>query len=51
MRIQEIAEELVNLSVREVQELSMIMKNNCDMPQIASKYYDSRIQKRKKKSL
>ena len=32
MRIQEITEELVNLSTNEVQELSMIMKNNCDMP-------------------
>ena len=47
MRIQEIAEELVNLSVREVQELSMIMKS--DMPQFTSRYYDNKIQKRKKK--
>ena len=33
MRIQEIAEELVNLSVHEVQELSMLMnKNDGDLP-------------------
>lgn len=33
MRIQEIAEELVNLSVHEVQELSMLMnKNDGELP-------------------
>ncbi len=33
MRIQEIAEELVNLSVREVQELSILMdKNDGELP-------------------
>ena len=33
MRIQEIAEELVNLSVKEVQELSMLIKeNNGELP-------------------
>jgi hypothetical protein len=35
MRIQEIAEELVNLSVQEVNELAMIMNNGgLDMPAI-----------------
>ena len=33
MRIQEIAEELVNLSVKEVNELSMVLKNDFDIPQ------------------
>lgn len=33
--IQEIAEELVNLSVKEVNELAMIMKHdNMDIPQV-----------------
>ena len=33
--IQEIAEELVNLSVKEVNELAMVLKNdNIDMPQV-----------------
>ena len=32
--IQEIAEELVNLSVKEVNELAMIMKHDIDMPAI-----------------
>ena len=34
MRIQEIAEELVNLSVKEVNELAMIMKHNIDIPAV-----------------
>jgi len=35
MRIQEIAEELVNLSVKEVNELAMVLNNgNMDMPYI-----------------
>jgi ribosomal protein L7/L12 len=34
MRIQEIAEELVNLSVKEVNELSMVLKNDFDIPQV-----------------
>ena len=36
MRIQEIAEELVNLSINEVNELAMVMKNDMDvsMPQV-----------------
>ena len=34
MRIQEIAEELVNLSVKEVNELSMILKNDLDIPYV-----------------
>ena len=35
MRIQEIAEELVNLSVHEVQELSMLMNHgDLDMPSV-----------------
>lgn len=37
-KIQEIAEELVNLSVKEVNELAMVLNNgNMDMPQI---HYD-----------
>ena len=31
--IQEIAEELVNLTVQEVNELAMIMKHDMDIPQ------------------
>lgn len=34
MRIQEIAEELVNLSVKEVNELSMVLKNDFDIPYV-----------------
>lgn len=34
MRIQEIAEELVNLSVKEVNELAMIMKHDMDIPAV-----------------
>ena len=34
MKIQEIAEELVNLSVKEVNELSMVLKNDFDIPQV-----------------
>ena len=34
MRIQEIAEELVNLTVQEVNELAMIMKHDMDMPAV-----------------
>ena len=34
MRIQEIAEELVNLTVKEVNELAMVMKNDIDMPSV-----------------
>ena len=37
MSIQEIAEELVNLSVKEVNELSMIMKHDIDMPAVRYK--------------
>lgn len=37
MRIQEIVEELVNLSVKEVNELSMILKNDFDIPQVQYK--------------
>jgi len=32
MRIQEIAEELVNLTVQEVNELAMIMKHDMNIP-------------------
>ena len=32
--IQEIAEELVNLSVKEVNELTMIMNHDMDMPAV-----------------
>lgn len=35
--IQEIAEELVNLTVKEVNELVMIMKNDIDIPPV--RYY------------
>ena len=38
MRIQEIAEELVNLTVKEVNELAMVMKNDIDMPPV--RYYE-----------
>ena len=38
MRIQEIAEELVNLTVKEVNELVMVMKNDIDMPPV--RYYE-----------
>ena len=34
MRIQEIAEELVNLTVQEVNELAMIMKHDMDIPAV-----------------
>ena len=34
MNIKEIAEELVNLSVKEVNELSMVLKNDFDIPQV-----------------
>ena len=34
MNIKEIAEELVNLSVKEVNELSMVLKNDLDIPQV-----------------
>jgi len=37
MSIQEIAEELVNLSVKEVNELSMIMKHDIDIPAVRYK--------------
>ena len=43
MRIQEIAEELVNLSVKEVNELAMIMKHDMDMP--AVRYEESKYNK------
>ena len=36
--IQEIAEELVNLTVKEVNELAMVMKNDIDIP--AVHYYE-----------
>lgn len=36
--IQEIAEELVNLTVKEVNELAMVMKNDIDMPPV--RYYE-----------
>lgn len=36
--IQEIAEELVNLTVKEVNELAMVMKNDIDIPQV--RYYE-----------
>jgi len=32
--IQEIAEELVNLSVKEVNELAMVLKHDMDMPAV-----------------
>jgi len=41
MRIQEIAKQLVNLSVKEVNELSMIMKHNFDIPECNHKYYSN----------
>ena len=34
MNIKEIAESLVNLSVKEVNELSMVLKNDFDIPQV-----------------
>lgn len=34
MRIQEIAEELVNLSIEDVNELSMVLKNDFNIPQV-----------------
>ena len=37
MRIQEIAEELVNLSVQEVNELAMVMKNDFGIPAVSYK--------------
>jgi len=36
--IQEIAEELVNLTVKEVNELAMVMKNDIDMSPV--RYYE-----------
>ena len=39
--IQEIAEQLVNLSVKEVNELSMIMKHNFDIPECNHKHYSN----------
>ncbi len=40
--IQEIAEELVNLTVKEVNELSMIMKHNFDdIPKCNYKHYSN----------
>lgn len=43
MRIQEIAEELVNLSIKEVNELAMIIKHDMDMP--AVRYEESKYNK------
>ena len=43
MRIQEIAEELVNLTVQEVNELVMIMKHDMDIP--AVRYNDTKYNK------
>ena len=39
--IQEIAEQLVNLSVKEVNELSMILKNDFDIPECNHKHYSN----------
>ena len=41
--IQEIAEELVNLSVKEVNELAMVLKYDMDMPQV--RYEESKYNK------
>lgn len=43
MRIQEIAEELVNLTTQEVNELAMIMKHDMDIP--AVRYEEPRYNK------
>ena len=39
--IQEIAEQLVNLSVKEVNELSMVLKNDFDIPECNHKHYSN----------
>ena len=38
-RIQEIAEELVNLTVKEVNELANVINHNMDMPQLNAESY------------
>ena len=47
MNIQEIAEELVNLSMKEVNELANVLNNDCNIPLSAEKYkvYDSDIER------
>ena len=47
MNIQEIAEELVNLSIKEVNELANVLNNDCNIPLSAEKYkvYDSDIER------